>query len=216
LLLTLDNPNAVGVSGSDYFGQSVAISGTKIIVGAYWEYDDAGIKSGKAYIYDLASKTLSVDGDVTISNSLTVNGITYPLSDGTNSQVITTDGHGALSFEYKNVENIDPKTFSTGTVTHDLNTAAVFHHSSISANFTASFINADATNNKTTSIALVLAQGAVAFMPTAVEINGESQTILWQGGSAPSGTASGTDVVSFTFIRVSYAWTVIGSATSYS
>jgi hypothetical protein len=54
-------------------------------------------------------------------------------------------------------------------------------------------------------------------MPTAVQIDGASQTILWQGGSAPSGTASGTDVVSFTLIRSSGGtWKVIGSATSYS
>jgi len=56
LVDTLDNPNAYGTSGSDIFGEAVAISGTNIIVGALLE-DDApggtgnGNLAGKAYIF---------------------------------------------------------------------------------------------------------------------------------------------------------------------
>ena len=51
LVYTLDNPNAYSTSDSDYFGQSVAISSTHAIVGAYGEDDAGGNSSGKAYIY---------------------------------------------------------------------------------------------------------------------------------------------------------------------
>jgi drug/metabolite transporter superfamily protein YnfA len=43
-------------SGFDHFGSSVAIAGTRIVVGAPW--DDTGAEnSGTAYVYDLASTT---------------------------------------------------------------------------------------------------------------------------------------------------------------
>lgn len=108
-------------------------------------------------------------------------------------------------------------TGATGVVTHNLDNGAVFDHASLAANFTANFTNVPTTNSRTIGVSLILTQGATAYMPTAVQIDGAAQTILWQGGSAPSGTASGTDVVSFVLIRSSGgAWKVIGSSTSYS
>lgn len=128
------------------------------------------------------------------------------------SDNIITVGDGSP----RNVEAFDPKTSATGTVTHDLNTAAIFRHTSMTGNFTANFTNVDTTNNQTTSVVLILVQGGTAYMPTAVQIGGTAATIQWQGGSAPSGTASGTDIVSFTLVRLSTGWSVLGSATSYS
>ncbi len=53
---TLNNPSP---SGEDRFGSSVAISGTRVVVGAY--NDDTGAtNSGSAYVYDLSSGTPTV------------------------------------------------------------------------------------------------------------------------------------------------------------
>jgi len=53
---TLNNP---APELGDYFGSSVAISGTRVVVGAY--YDDAGgIDAGIAFVYDLTSPTPAV------------------------------------------------------------------------------------------------------------------------------------------------------------
>ena len=52
-LRTLDNPNDLGTSANDHFGQSVAISGNYAIVSAHYEDDASGLNSGKAYIYRL-------------------------------------------------------------------------------------------------------------------------------------------------------------------
>ena len=54
LLHTLHNPNAYGTSASDYFGISVAISGNRVVVGAYGEDDAGGTYSGKAYVYQIS------------------------------------------------------------------------------------------------------------------------------------------------------------------
>ena len=58
LLHILDNPNAFGTGDSDYFGWSVAISGTRAIVGAPQEDDANGDISGKAYIFDVSTGAL--------------------------------------------------------------------------------------------------------------------------------------------------------------
>ena len=53
LLRTLHNPNAYGTSANDNFGTSVAISGNRVVVGAYGEGDAGGTDSGKAYVYQI-------------------------------------------------------------------------------------------------------------------------------------------------------------------
>ena len=58
LLHTLDNPNAYGTSGGDYFGASIGIDGNRCIVGAYGEDDTSGTNSGKAYIFDVVTGNL--------------------------------------------------------------------------------------------------------------------------------------------------------------
>ena len=112
-------------------------------------------------------------------------------------------------------EVLNTKTSATGTVAHDLSTGVIFYHSSISANFTANFTNVPTTNDRTLAVVLVLNQGATAYLPTAVQIDGVAQTILWQGTVLPVGTASRVNVVSFTLVRTGSAWTVIGALTRY-
>ena len=58
LVHTLNNPNAYSTSGSDQFGQSVAISGNYAIVGAYQEDELSGTNSGKAYIFNASTGAL--------------------------------------------------------------------------------------------------------------------------------------------------------------
>jgi hypothetical protein len=112
-------------------------------------------------------------------------------------------------------EVLNTKTTATGTVVHDFLEGAIWVHSSISANFTANFTNVPTTNNRTINVVLVLIQGATARIPNAVQIAGSGQTILWQGGTAPTGNANKRDIVSFTLLRTGSAWTVLGSLSTY-
>jgi hypothetical protein len=112
-------------------------------------------------------------------------------------------------------EVLTTKTGATGVVDHDCSTGVVFSHSTIADNFAANFTNVPTTNNRTTSVVLILNQSGVARLPTAMQINGLTQTINWQGGSIPSGNPAQIDIVSFTMIRISDVWTVIGSLTTY-
>jgi hypothetical protein len=58
LVHTLNNPNPYGTSTTDYFGNSVAISGNYAIVAAYLEDDAGGISSGYVYIYNVTTGAL--------------------------------------------------------------------------------------------------------------------------------------------------------------
>ncbi len=107
------------------------------------------------------------------------------------------------------------KTSATGTVTHDCSTGQLFSHSSISANFTANFTNLNLDSGYATTTTLVLNQGGTAYIPNAVQIGGVSQTINWQGGSAPSGNANKKDVVSFSILNSSGTYTVLGQLTTF-
>jgi len=145
---------------------------------------------------DLNSNDITGIGNISITGNLTVSGLTT-LAETTE---VTSDLTGA-----------------TGVVVHNLDNGAVFDHTSLAADFTANFTNVPTTTNRTISVVLILSQGATAYIPTAVQIDGVAQTILWQGGSAPTGTASGTDVVGFTLIRSSGgAWKIVGSMTGYA
>ncbi len=42
--------------------------------------------------------SLNITKDLTVDNSMTVANLIYPTSDGTNEQVIQTDGAGTLTF----------------------------------------------------------------------------------------------------------------------
>ena len=53
LLHTLHNPNTYGTSASDQFGTSEAISGNRVVVGAYRE-DYLGSDSGSVYVYQIS------------------------------------------------------------------------------------------------------------------------------------------------------------------
>jgi len=55
-MATLNNPSP---DGYDNFGFSVAISGTRVVVGAYWDNTGA-TDAGSAYVYDLGSGTPTV------------------------------------------------------------------------------------------------------------------------------------------------------------
>jgi|TARA_B110000858_G_scaffold124207_1_gene141643 hypothetical protein len=104
---------------------------------------------------------------------------------------------------------------ATGTVVHNTTTSGVFYHTAPAANFTANFTNVPTTGDRITTVALIIAQGLTQYMPTAVQIGGAAQTIEWFGGSVPGGTANGFDIVSFTLIRQSSTWTVLGASSTY-
>jgi hypothetical protein len=100
---------------------------------------------------------------------------------------------------------------ATGTVDHNIAVAGtVFYHTNVADNFTANFTNMPTTNNRSTTITLVIDQNNPSFIPSNVQINGITQTLNWLDGLVPQGTVGGFDVVQFTLVRFNNTWTVTG------
>jgi hypothetical protein len=121
---------------------------------------------------------------------------------------------GALTYGLS-VENLVALNGATGTVTHNVTLGATFYHTAPTANFTANFTNVSTTDSKATVVALVIVQGATPYIPTAMSIDGTTQTVKWNLGVSPTGTANKSDVISYTLIRVNTAWVVFGQTSYY-
>jgi hypothetical protein len=83
-----------------------------------------------------------------------------------------------------------------------------------SANFTVALTNVPTDNNKIMTINVFVTQGATGYIPRALTIAGSATTIKWPTAAAPTPTsvAGRIDAFTFTLVRFSSAWTVLGSA----
>lgn len=106
-------------------------------------------------------------------------------------------------------------TGATGTVTHNCWWGHLWYHTGVAADFTANITNLGLEQEDTTNVAVVINQGNTAYIPSAVEIAGVAQTLVWQGNSAPTGTANGVDTFSFTILNDGGTYMVLGQMTSF-
>lgn len=134
-----------------------------------------------------------------------------PGATGATGPAGATGATGIIS----SAEPLTPLTASTGVVAHNYNTGTVWHHSSISASFTANFTNIPTTNNQVITFVLFLYQGATPYSVSAVQIDGVAQTISWFDAAAPTAVADRKEIWTFSLVRVASAWTVHGSMSSY-
>jgi hypothetical protein len=148
----------------------------------------------------LNTKSTGVDvtGNLDVSEDLTVRGVTEKFQTHSNAG-------------------------TTVTVNLDSNHYKLHHVLGLSANFTVSITNLGVSDGEATNISLMVQQGSTAYIPTTLNISFDSSTpnpvtIKWQGGSEPSGTASGIDIFSFTIINPvgSGGYTALGNMVSFS
>jgi hypothetical protein len=167
------------------------------------------------------------------NNNLVIKGSNLFLQSAGSEYFLRGIANGAVTLYYDNVakfntsasgikieagveEKFATLTGATGTVTHDCDNGHIFYHTGAAADWTANFTNLDLTAEYATTLSIVINQGATAYIPSAVEIGGVAQTILWQGGSAPSGTADGTDVVAFSVLNDGGTYVVMGQLVGFS
>jgi hypothetical protein len=112
-------------------------------------------------------------------------------------------------------ETLDTKSSVTGTVVHDFSTTAIWYYSNIAGNVTANITNVPTTNNRITSVSIVVNQGSPGYIVNGLQIDGAAQTIRWQANTVPTASTNRVDVFTFSLLRAANAWTVLGSATSH-
>lgn len=111
-------------------------------------------------------------------------------------------------------EVLNSGTISSNVFTANIESGNVFYITTApSANFTINLTNVPTTNDRIFSFAFFVVQGSTGYIPSALQIDGSSQTIKWSGGSAPTPTSSAgkIDVFGFSIIRRSSTWEVLAS-----
>ena len=183
------------------------------------------------YVYSLKLTSQSstdvdfgeVDGPiisvVELQNVIGATGATGSVSDNPVLSALTVTGTSSFSGlmvlqEVTEVINSTPGA-TASTVVYDFSTGSNWYHSSINTNYTANFINIPITDNRVTTVSIVINQGSTAYIPQVVQIGGTASTIKWAGGTA-SGNANQVDIVGFTFIRSGGSWAqVLGQINTF-
>lgn len=174
----------------------------------------ANILAEKAKSSDLA--TVAFSGNYyDLNNKPFIPNLTSQLMNDAGFVGVSGGSVTGLLTTQKTAEVINTKTNATGVVTHDFSSGSIWYHSNISANFTPNFTNVPTTDNRSIVNTLVLSQGAIPYIPTALQIDGVAQTIKWLGSAVPTGEAQTVNIISFVMIRTNNAWTVLGSLSLY-
>jgi len=101
-------------------------------------------------------------------------------------------------------------------VVHDFATGDEFYHSGMLSSFTANFTNVPTTGDRITTITVSLLQGASPYGITAIQINGNAQTLRWKNNTVPTyGALNSVDVATFTLFRTGASWIAIGDVVGY-
>ena len=113
-------------------------------------------------------------------------------------------------------EQFETLTGSTGVTTMDCANGHIHYLTGASGDITANFTNLGLTAEYATNLTVIINQGATPYEVTAVQIGGAVQTIEWQGGSAPTGTANGIDSFSFTILNDGGTYVVLGQMVDFT
>jgi len=113
----------------------------------------------------------------------------------------------------------------SSTTNYDVATQAVQYYTTNAANNwtlnvrgnSTTTLNSILATGQSSTIALLVTNGATPYYMTAIQVDGAAQTIRWQGGTAPtSGNASAVDVYAITVIKTTSAtYTVLASQTQF-
>jgi len=166
-----------------------------------------------------SSQFLKADGSVDSSTYLTTesdtlstvtsrgNTTTNSISIG-NITVSDINSSGISTVNIKQVAEVSTNNFNTtlapssGTLTIDSSQATVFLGSLNASVTTWAFTNVPTTNNRVTTVTLVIAGNSSFTYGDACSVNGTSITngVKWSGGSSPTST-NNSDIVSFMIVR---------------
>lgn len=177
--------------------------------------DSEGLGSGGGDVNVIGGTGILGEGDVNIGTTQTNN--VYVGASGINVYV---DGNATFArnalFDTGVQEKFGNIINATGVVTHDCDNGHIFRHAFPISDFTANFTNLELSSNYATTLTLVIKQDGNARIPNAVQIEGLSQTVSWQGGVVPTGTDDGIDVLSFSILNAGSSYLVLGQLVDFA
>ena len=163
---------------------------------------------------------LSSGGNITLGGDLDVGG--NSIVSASNGPInIAPNGSGAIElngqvkFAEGMIEKFATTNGATGVTALDCSTGNVHYLTAPAGDITANFTNLNLTAEYATNVTVVIDQGGTEREITAVQIGGVAQTIVWQGNSAPTGTANGVDSFSFTILNDGGTYVVLGQMVAF-
>jgi len=174
----------------------------------------------------------AIDVDFTTNTPTTTSGLVLT-SDGDSSYSFqnSIDISGAIaanslqSYFVKEYANI-VATSSTIVVADITTTGTVVYMTADMTGDTTVNVRGDASTtlddllavNESVTVVFLFTTGATAYINNILEIDNQSRTVKWNGGSAPTaGTANAIDVYSYTIIKTAAnTYTVLGSFSSFA
>ena len=179
--------------------------------------DSFDLAFGHTYKIDGADVLTSISlGDAVVASSLTSVGSLTGLTAATPnfSGPLSSSGSSTFSNEValqQIKEKVNDSTISANVLTCNYSTGGIFY-TSATANFTLNITNLPTDNGNAITITAVVSQGGTAGYPNVLQVAGSAQTIKWpNGNTVPSPNINKIDIFTFTLIRRSSAWTVLGS-----
>lgn len=107
-------------------------------------------------------------------------------------------------------------TTSGSVITHNCAEGHIFYHSNnLNQNFTANFTNLNVETSRVSSVNIIIEQGENPYVANGVQLNGVAQTVLWQGGVEPVGTANADNVMTFVFINNQGSYKVLAQTSFF-
>jgi hypothetical protein len=206
-------------NGVNIFDTITGVTSISSSVSTLTVSDDSGDFTYGALSYDYAVNGVT-SGGFTISYSaplvygnVDINVGNVTATGTANVANLTTTGNvvqqSAYYETYGNISN------TGGNLTCNFNLGSTFY-AALTANVTANFTNVNAITGTVTGATIVVDQGATAYRVANVQVNGVNQTVRWVGASAGAGTASNTDVMSFSLIHLGgAAYRVLGQISNY-
>ena len=175
------------------------------------------------------SSEVVLTGNIEISQgTLSISGLTFPSTDGTNGQVLKTDGSGNITWQDDTqsqssgggsssssslITGFTSIGGASGVVNHDCSTNHMFYHSYISGAISPNFTNLSISSGETTVTKLILDQGDTPYSIEGVSVGGTEASLFWEG-SRPMAYANTVSFAKFEILIISNSYNVICSFSS--
>lgn len=204
------------------------------------QYNVGGAATGSSnLLFDgttLTANAISVTNGLTISGATSAAAITStgtisaPTVNATttatiNNLLVTGTTTPALTLPNAVETTTVSATAATGTVNFNVVTQSILYYTTAaSSNWTVNVRGSSGTTlntllatGQTVTIVFMATQGATGYYQTALQIDGNTVTPKWQGGSAPTfGDASSIDVYTYSITKTASAtYTVLASVTKF-
>jgi len=212
----------VVVPGSSTTGQTLINTGTGIQWGSYSDSTKLPLSGGTmtGYLILNANPTAALGAapkqyvDAETTRAEAAEALLMPLANNNATLTAPFEAAYILGSALSSTQNIYVTTHSTDIlVTANSANNFVLNFASTSS----SSLNGLMAVGASLSVSITVTNGTTAYYCTGIQIDGVSQTVNWQGGSAPSsGHASSLDVYTFNIKKTAAStYTVLGSLVQF-